>query len=67
VAFEGRLRKFSDIPKRLQLPSKKLILDVPTRWNNTYMMLVTAVQFKEVFSRYHQSDQTFQWLVSPEE
>jgi hypothetical protein len=29
--------------------------------------LVTAVQFKEVFSRYHQSDQTFQWLVSPEE
>jgi hypothetical protein len=67
VASEGRLRKFSDIAKRLQLPGKKLILDVPTCWNNTYMILATAVQFKEVFPRYHQSDQAFQWLVSPEE
>jgi hypothetical protein len=67
VASEGRLRKFSDIAKILQLPGKKLILDVPTRWNSTYMMLATAVQFKEVFPRYYQSDQAFQWLISPEE
>ncbi|XP_062170516.1 zinc finger BED domain-containing protein RICESLEEPER 2-like [Alnus glutinosa] len=67
VAFEGRLRKFSDFAKRLKLPGKKLILDVPTRWNNTYIMLATAIQFKEVFSTYHQSDQAFQWLVSPGE
>jgi hypothetical protein len=66
VSFEGWLRKFSDIAKRLQLPGKELILDVPTRWNSTYMMLATTVQFKEVFPRYHQSDQAFQWLVSPE-
>jgi hypothetical protein len=43
VAFEGQLRKFSDIAKRLQLLGKKLILDVPTRWNITYMMLATTV------------------------
>jgi hypothetical protein len=67
VASKGRLRKFSDIVTRLQLPGKKLILDVPTHWNSTYMMLATAVQFKEVFSKYHQTDQAFQWLVSPEE
>jgi len=67
MASEGRLRKFSDIAKRLQLLGKKLILDVPTRWNSTYMMLATAVQFKEVFPRYHQSDQAFQWLISPNE
>ncbi|XP_062170981.1 zinc finger BED domain-containing protein RICESLEEPER 2-like [Alnus glutinosa] len=67
VASEGRLRKFSDIAKRLQLPGKKLILDVPTRWNSTYMMLATTVQFKDVFPRYHQSDQAFQWLISLEE
>ncbi|XP_062176097.1 zinc finger BED domain-containing protein RICESLEEPER 1-like [Alnus glutinosa] len=30
-------------------------------------MLATTVQFKEVFPRYHQSDQAFQWLVSLEE
>ncbi|GLT53071.1 hypothetical protein SLA2020_263670 [Shorea laevis] len=52
VASEGRFREFSAIAKQLHLPSKKLILDVPTRWNNTYMMLATAIQFKEVFPRY---------------
>jgi hypothetical protein len=31
------------------------------------MMLATAVQFKEVFPRYHQSDQAFKWFVSLEE
>ncbi|KAG6657286.1 hypothetical protein CIPAW_04G079600 [Carya illinoinensis] len=36
----------------LQLSSKKLILDVPTRWNSTYLMLDAAIQFKEVFPRY---------------
>jgi hypothetical protein len=67
LAFDGRLRKFSDIAKRLQLPSKKLILDVPTCWISTYMMLAIIVQFKVVFLMYHQGDQAFQWLVSPEE
>jgi hypothetical protein len=56
VASEGRLKEFSEIAKRLHLSSKKLVLDVPTRWNNIYLMLVSAVGFKEVFSRYHQVD-----------
>ncbi|KAG2694267.1 hypothetical protein I3760_08G134200 [Carya illinoinensis] len=52
VASENRLKQFSEIAKQLQLPSKKLILDVPTRWNSTYLMLDAAIQFKEVFPRY---------------
>ncbi|XP_059429102.1 zinc finger BED domain-containing protein RICESLEEPER 2-like [Corylus avellana] len=64
VASEGRLNVFSEIAKRLHLPCKKLILDVPTCWTNTYMMLETAIRFKEVFPRYHRVDQTFQWVVS---
>jgi hypothetical protein len=67
VASEGRLKEFSGIAQRLHLPSKKLVLDVPTRWNSTYLMLATAVGFKEVFPRYHQVDQAFQWVLSSEQ
>jgi hypothetical protein len=67
VASEGRLKAFSEIARRLKLPSKKLILDVPTRWNSTYMMLATAIGFKEVFPRYSSVEPAFQWVVSAEE
>jgi hypothetical protein len=67
VAFETRLKAFSEIAKRLKLSSKKLILDVPTRWNSTYMMLSTAIGFKEVFPRYSNIEPTFQWVVSAKE
>jgi hypothetical protein len=44
---------FSEIAKGLDLGCKKLILDVPTQWNNTYLMLETAIKFMKVFPRYH--------------
>ncbi|KAG2664995.1 hypothetical protein I3760_16G109000 [Carya illinoinensis] len=47
VASEARIKQFSDIAKQLQLPSKKPFLDVPTRWNSTYLMLVAALEFRE--------------------
>jgi hypothetical protein len=31
IASEGRLKQFCEIAKQLQLSSKKLILEVPTR------------------------------------
>ncbi|KAG6627219.1 hypothetical protein CIPAW_15G111200 [Carya illinoinensis] len=46
VASESRLKQLSEIAKQLQLPSKKLILDVPTRWNNTYLMLDAAIHLE---------------------
>jgi hypothetical protein len=67
VAAEGRMNVFREIANRLDLPCKKLILDVPTRWNSTYMMLDTAIQFRDVFPRYHRVEQGFQWIVSPEQ
>ena len=42
VAAEVMMNVFIKIAKRLDLPCKKLILDVPLRWNNTYMILDTA-------------------------
>ncbi|XP_062176105.1 zinc finger BED domain-containing protein RICESLEEPER 2-like [Alnus glutinosa] len=64
VASDGRLKQFLKIAKQLQLSYKKLILDVPTRWNNTYMMLSTALEFREVFPRYEDRDQSFHWVPS---
>jgi hypothetical protein len=62
VASEGRLNQFIDIAKQLQLTSKKLILDVPTRRNSTYLMLVAALEFKEVFLTYKDMDTSFHWV-----
>ena len=61
---EARLIEFSKIGKQLQLPSKKLILDCPTRWNGTYLMLAAALQFKEVFPRYQDVDVGFKYVPS---
>ena len=46
AASEIRLNQFSELAKKLKLPLKKPILDVRTRWNNTYMMLSTVIGFK---------------------
>ncbi|XP_059436054.1 zinc finger BED domain-containing protein RICESLEEPER 2-like [Corylus avellana] len=67
VASKSRLNVFSEIAKRLHLPCKKLILDVPIRWNSTYLMLDTVIKYKEVFPRYHRVEQAFQWVVTPEQ
>jgi hypothetical protein len=67
VASERRLKVFSEIAKGLDLGCKKLVLDVPTRWNSTYLMLETAIKFREVFPRYHRVEQAFLWVVSSEE
>ncbi|XP_059436467.1 zinc finger BED domain-containing protein RICESLEEPER 2-like [Corylus avellana] len=67
VASERRLNIFSDIAKRLDLGCNKLILDVPTRWNNTYLMLKFAIRLKEVFPGYHRVEHAFLWIVSPEQ
>jgi len=66
VASEGMLKQFVEIAKQLQLSYKKLILDVPTRWNNTYMMFA-ALEFREVFPRYEDRDQSFRWVPNVDE
>jgi hypothetical protein len=67
VASERRLKVFSEIARELDLGREKLILDVPTRWNSTYLMLETTFKFREVFSRYYRVEHAFLGVVSPEE
>ncbi|KAA8531452.1 hypothetical protein F0562_006195 [Nyssa sinensis] len=67
IASDARMIQFSDIAKQLQLSSKKLILDCPTRWNSTYMMLATALEFREVYPRYQDRDPSFIYVPSVED
>ena len=59
VAFWRWSNVFSAIAKRLDLGCNKLVLNVPTRWNSTYLMLQTAIRFREVLPRYHRVEQGF--------
>lgn len=66
-ASAQRLNSFSEIAKQLQLSNKKLILDCSTRWNATYAMLSTALEFKVVFPRYGQGDSGYKYLPSEDD
>ncbi|XP_039035898.1 zinc finger BED domain-containing protein RICESLEEPER 2-like [Hibiscus syriacus] len=66
-ASPGRLHIFSELAKQLSMPKKHLILDVSTRWNATYAMLSTALEFKEVFVNYADRESTYTTLLSEED
>nr|XP_009601850.1 zinc finger BED domain-containing protein RICESLEEPER 2-like [Nicotiana tomentosiformis] len=49
----ARLKRFQECFDDEQLNCKKtLFLDVPTRWNSTYLMLRRAVKFESAFAHY---------------
>ena len=55
----SRLHKFREFADLLTVEEKSsLCLDVPTRWNTTYMMLRTTIAYKWVFEMYMSSDNT---------
>ncbi|KAJ7949772.1 zinc finger BED domain-containing protein RICESLEEPER 2-like [Quillaja saponaria] len=51
-ATPKREEKFEEAARHLLISySKKLVLDVATRWNSTYLMLEIAIIYKSVFAR----------------
>ncbi|XP_022850866.1 zinc finger BED domain-containing protein RICESLEEPER 1-like [Olea europaea var. sylvestris] len=53
----SRLAKFKICIEREKIECKKLaILDVPTRWNATYLMLNSALKFEKAFDRMAEED-----------
>ncbi|EXB38352.1 Putative AC transposase [Morus notabilis] len=56
----ARLQKFKDCVKQEKVEYKgSLVLDVPTRWNSTYIMLDVAIKFQKAFDRYEEEDEKF--------
>ncbi|XP_044481225.1 zinc finger BED domain-containing protein RICESLEEPER 1-like [Mangifera indica] len=49
------------------IKERKLVLDCATRWNSTYKMLVTALQFKEVFLRFMLVESSYIYCPTREE
>ncbi|XP_024024324.1 zinc finger BED domain-containing protein RICESLEEPER 1-like [Morus notabilis] len=53
----ARLLKFKSCVEREKIEYKGLVcLDVPTRWNSSYMMLDAAIKFQKAFERYEEED-----------
>ena len=67
----SRLSKFKECVEIEKIESKNsLCLDVPTRWNSTFLMMNTAQKFERAFDRFDEQDPCFKldlqytdWLV----
>lgn len=52
--------KFNEIAQEVGINSpKKLVLDSPIRWNSTYLMLETALEYRAAFSLWQEHDPTY--------
>ncbi|KAJ7971888.1 zinc finger BED domain-containing protein RICESLEEPER 2-like [Quillaja saponaria] len=68
TATPKREEKFEEVYRQCRVScSKKLGLDCPTRWNSTYLMLHTALVFKDVFSRLKQREIQYKIEIKEEE
>ncbi|XP_075099470.1 zinc finger BED domain-containing protein RICESLEEPER 2-like [Nicotiana tabacum] len=57
---DGRKQKFEQCVKEVGIETNfGLRLDVSTRWNSTYMMLDSALQYKKAFASLHLIDRNY--------
>ncbi|KAF7834757.1 zinc finger BED domain-containing protein RICESLEEPER 2-like [Senna tora] len=56
-ASPAGMKKFKECVEKEKIQSTSMVqLDVPTRWNSTYLMLDSALKFEKAFSRYESQD-----------
>ncbi|XP_031106328.1 zinc finger BED domain-containing protein RICESLEEPER 2-like [Ipomoea triloba] len=56
----ARLQKFRELADLIGVEAKSTLhLDVPTRWNSTYIMLNTAIEYQRVFDMLAETDPSF--------
>ncbi|XP_044500228.1 zinc finger BED domain-containing protein RICESLEEPER 2-like [Mangifera indica] len=66
-ASEARQKTFAKIAMQCGIKERKLVLDCATRWNSTYKMLMTALQFREVFLRFMFVESSYIYCPTREE
>ncbi|XP_058785499.1 zinc finger BED domain-containing protein RICESLEEPER 2-like [Vicia villosa] len=64
---DGRLKAFCDVVEQKGLKERKLVIDCPTRWNSTFNMLLTALNFKIAFAAYKEREPHYDYAPLPEE
>ena len=68
AASPKREEIFFEVTRQLNIHSgKKLSLDCKTRWNSTYLMLNSALIYKDVFARLKQRESQYNCLPSEED
>ncbi|KAG6479452.1 hypothetical protein ZIOFF_062918 [Zingiber officinale] len=68
TATPKRDEKFIETARQLKVPStKKLELDCKTRWNSTYLMLNTALEYEAVFARLKQRETLYKRVPTQED
>ncbi|XP_028952706.1 zinc finger BED domain-containing protein RICESLEEPER 2-like [Malus domestica] len=63
-----REEKFVEIAQQMKIKfSRKLVLDCKTKWNSMYVMLTTALVYKDVFPRLKQCEPSYKNVPSEED
>ncbi|XP_022883127.1 zinc finger BED domain-containing protein RICESLEEPER 2-like [Olea europaea var. sylvestris] len=64
-ATPKRVETFEAVARQMKIPcGKKLLLDCKTRWNSTYLMIHTALLYKELFPRLRQREPHYKSVSS---
>ncbi|KAL0316336.1 UNVERIFIED_CONTAM: putative AC transposase [Sesamum radiatum] len=64
----SRVEKFEETARQVPVNcTKKLCLDCKTRWNSTYLMLETAIIYKDVFPRLNVREKNYKSLPTEED
>ncbi|KAH0639010.1 hypothetical protein KY285_035596 [Solanum tuberosum] len=68
IGSAGRIERFEEAARLLRCSCKKnLEYDCPTRWNSTYLMLRTALEYKEVFKKLSLTDSNYKSYPTEEQ
>ncbi|KAH9780746.1 BED-type domain-containing protein [Citrus sinensis] len=63
----SRLKAFKQCVDHVKGPYGTMVLDCITRWNSTYLMLMTALKFREAFERMAEVDKPYEAYFRGEE